>query len=126
MQDPLAILRMMGSRRGRESRGSAESIRFVPTCSGGSAGDTTPAGANSARQRAVRELEPVIQYFEHGITIIDPSSIPIFLEDKAAGREGFRDFLLERLKATDLGIEDLELDEKPLEKIGDPNAPRTL
>ena len=72
-----------------------------------------------ARQRAVRELDPVFQYFEHGSTILDPSSMLIFLEDEVSGSEGFRDFLLERLKAADLGIEGLELDEKPLEEIGE-------
>ena len=72
-----------------------------------------------ARQRAVRELDPVFQYFEHGITIIDPGSMPIFLEEEVSGREGFREFLLERLKAADLGIEDLELDEKSLEEMSD-------
>ena len=72
-----------------------------------------------ARQRAVRELAPVIHYFESALATIGPDSRPIILEEVVATSGGFRDFLLERLKSADMGIQDILLDEKPLDEVDD-------
>jgi AAA15 family ATPase/GTPase len=70
-----------------------------------------------ARQRAVTELQPVLDYFERALTVLGPDSKPITLEQELSDQAGFRDFLVERMKSADMGIEDIEIHELPLDQV---------
>ena len=70
-----------------------------------------------ARQRAVTELRPVLDYFERALTVLGPDSKPITLEQELIDQAGFRDFLVERIKSADMGIEDIEIQELPLDQV---------
>lgn len=70
-----------------------------------------------ARQRAVSELRPVLEYFERALTVLGPDSKPITLEQELSDQAGFRDFLVGRMKSADMGIEDIEIHELPLDQV---------